>query len=121
MATIYVTREPNEDATAVAAKAASEAGTKIAGNLRWYGHLHPAYREVSTADGRTVRVEEPTQGTLMPTCELCSKPTEQHDLYECTCCKRNCCGACLYTPSVNVSHCSLCHQQKAWSPPEEMG
>jgi hypothetical protein len=57
--TITVTRSTDEDASAVAARAAKKAGTMVAGNLRWYGARGPAYREVPTRDGRTVRVCEP--------------------------------------------------------------
>jgi hypothetical protein len=56
--TITITRQPDEDASAIAAQAAREHGTSLAGNLRWYGATGPEYREVRTADGRTIRVVE---------------------------------------------------------------
>jgi len=59
--TIITTRKSRDDASRVAAQAARDAGTKLAGNLRWYGCYSPAYREAPTADGRTIRVQEPPE------------------------------------------------------------
>lgn len=57
---IIITRRPEQDASQAAAEAAMAAGTTISGNLRWYGANGPAYRAANTADGRGVRVDEPT-------------------------------------------------------------
>lgn len=53
---IIVARRPSQDACYVAARAAELHGTRLAGNLRWYGEYH---RAVATDDGREVRVYEP--------------------------------------------------------------
>ena len=58
---IRVNRRDGEDASEVAARAARDQGTTIAGNLRWYGGEAPSYRAVATADGREVQVEEPRE------------------------------------------------------------
>jgi len=44
------------DASQIAAAAAAQAGTTLAGNMRWHGGEYPSYREIATADGRVVRV-----------------------------------------------------------------
>lgn len=78
MEEIIVTRKPNEDASQVAAQAARNAGTKISGNLRWYGE--PSHREANTEDGRGVRVVEPAMdycfgcGQLIETDSLAVRP-----------------------------------------------
>ena len=56
---IKTVRTNDQDASAVAAKAASDAGTKLAGNLRWQGEHAPTCRVAPTADGRRVVVMEP--------------------------------------------------------------
>ena len=58
-ATIEITRKPDQDASAAAKEAADNAGTRITGNLRWYGAAVPTHRECMTIDGRTIRVNEP--------------------------------------------------------------
>lgn len=52
--TVELTRG-NMDAAKLAAEVAAQLGTKLASSLRWYG---PTTREVSTADGRTIRICE---------------------------------------------------------------
>lgn len=58
---IEVRRKEGEDAIRVAAEAARKAGVRLQGNLRWYGAMGPAFREIGTTDGRTIRVLEPIQ------------------------------------------------------------
>ena len=61
--TITVERHAGEDASQLAAQAAHAAGTRIAGNLRWYGPAVDGwfYRAATTEDGREVRVIEPSR------------------------------------------------------------
>lgn len=64
---IITRRNPDQDASAVASYAAQEAGTHLIGNMRWYAGPCNAglpYREISTADGRGVRVLEPAVGDV---------------------------------------------------------
>lgn len=56
---IEITRREGEDAHQVAARCARDAGTRLSGNMRWYGGLVPAYRQIGTDDGRVIRVNEP--------------------------------------------------------------
>ncbi len=56
---IVIRRPVNGDAVQIAALAAKEHGTRLAGNIRWYGAMGPVYREIGTQDGRTIRVVEP--------------------------------------------------------------
>lgn len=57
--TIEVTRSSSQDAAKLAAETAADHGTRLSGNMRWYGRMGPSYREVRTKDGRAVRVFEP--------------------------------------------------------------
>ena len=59
MESIIVRRQDGEDASQVAKRAAEENNTSLEGNLRWYGAMGAAYREIGTADGRTIRIVDP--------------------------------------------------------------